>query len=282
LVAIILVGALLGPVLFWAGQWLAGHHIFTSLAQFDFELFFHRALLVAAVGLLWPFLRSIRVRAGSDLELKPNPQWPGDLFAGFIFAELPLLCCGVALIALHIFSLRLAISWLALGKIVAASIAVPVIEELFFRGLILGILLRGGRKYLAIFVTSALYSIVHFLKAPARTSTTVTWASGFHSIAYSLAQFTDPILVVAGFTTLFLIGLVLADARLRTNSLWLPIGLHAGWIFANGLFNKSAHREILALPWLGKSLLVGIIPLAIVCLTWAVMRGWLKRGLSKA
>ena len=51
-------------------------------------------------------------------------------------------------------------------------------------------------------------------------------------------------LVLAGFTTLFLIGLILADARLQTRSLWLPIGLHAGWILASGAFNKIAHREI--------------------------------------
>ena len=32
----------------------------------------------------------------------------------------------------------------------------------------------------------------------------------------------------------------LADARLQTRSLWLPIGLHAGWIFSRGAFNKIA------------------------------------------
>ena len=66
-------------------------------------------------------------------------------------------------------------------------------------------------------------------------------------------------LVLAGFSTFFCIGWILADARLRTRSLWLPIGLHAGWIFANGVFSKVAHREIVALPWLGKDLLVGIV-----------------------
>jgi membrane protease YdiL (CAAX protease family) len=88
-------------------------------------------------------------------------------------------------------------------------------------------------------------------------------------------QFADPILVAAGFTTLFLIGWTLADARLRTHSLWMPIGLHAGWIFAAGAFTKIALRQLIVLPWLGKNLLVGIIPLAVACLTWLVMRGWL-------
>jgi membrane protease YdiL (CAAX protease family) len=125
-----------------------------------------------------------------------------------------------------------------------------------------------------------LYSIVHFLKAPERTSTIVTWTSGFNSIGHSVVQFADPVLVAASFTTLFLIGWVLADARIGTRSLWLPVGLHAGWIFANGAFNKIAHRELVALPWLGKNLLIGIIPLGVACLTWAIMRGWLKYARS--
>jgi hypothetical protein len=75
---------------------------------------------------------------------------------------------------------------------------------------------------------------------------------------------------------LFLIGWILADARLQTRSLWLPIGLHAGWILAAGTFNKIALRQLIILPWLGKNLLVGIVPLAVAALTWLLMRGWLK------
>jgi CAAX protease family protein len=278
----LLIGAVLAPLLFWAAQWLAGHHILVSLGKVDFESFFHRALLVAALGLIWPLLRSLRIRHMSDLELEPNPKWLPHVLAGFVFAAVPLLCCGAALIALHIFSLRLTITWLVLAKIVAASVVVPAIEEAFFRGLMLGVLWRSAGNYISIFVTSAFYAIVHFLKAPHARSIIVTWTSGFNSIAHSFSQFADhPLLVAAGFTTLFLIGLVLADARLSTCSLWLSAGLHSGWIFANGLFNKIAHRELLVPPWLGKNLLVGIVPLAIVCLTWGLMRGWLKHGVGK-
>jgi membrane protease YdiL (CAAX protease family) len=279
--ATILIGALLAPVLFLAAQWLATCSQFSFLAKFDFELFFHRALLIAAALLLWPLLRSTRVRTISDLQLAPNPKWGRDLLIGFLFAALPLLCCGSFLFALHIFAPRHVIAWPAFPKIIASSITVPAIEEVFFRGLLLGLLLRTGRPYIAIFVTSALYSMVHFLKAPERTSTIVTWTSGFNSIAHSFSQFGDPFLLLASFTTLFLIGWILADARLSTRSLWMPIGLHAGWIFASGAFNKIAHRERIALPWLGKNLLVGIVPLIIVCLTWAIMRGWLKHGIRK-
>ncbi|HEV2095701.1 MAG TPA: CPBP family intramembrane glutamic endopeptidase, partial [Chthoniobacterales bacterium] len=148
-------------------------------------------------------------------------------------------------------------------------------EETLFRGLILGVLLRGISKAAAIFLTSALFSVLHFLKAPENTNAVVTSMSGFVSIANAFGQFGQPLLLLAGFSTLFLIGWILADARVRAQSLWLPIGLHAGWIFANGVFNNIAHREMVILPWLGKNLLVGLIPLGVGFITWALVRAWL-------
>jgi membrane protease YdiL (CAAX protease family) len=276
LLATVLIGALLAPMLFWSVQWFAAHGELTFLARYNFETFFHRALLIAAVILFWPLIHSLEVRRLTDLRLNPNPHWRRNLLAGFIFSAVPLLCCGAILLATPIFSLRGAINWSDFLKIVAATAFVPIIEETFFRGLILGVLLKTERKYMSIFITSVLYSVVHFLKAPEQTSPTVTWISGFNSIAHAFAQFVDPIMLAASFTTLFLIGWILSDARLRTKSLWLPIGLHAGWIFAAGAFNKIALRQLMIVPWLGKSLLVGIVPLAIACLTWLLMRGWLK------
>jgi membrane protease YdiL (CAAX protease family) len=272
----ILLAALLAPFLFWGAQDLAAHGILAFLANFDFETFFHRALLLAGLLLLWPLLRSIGLRRPSDLELTPNPWWWRDLAAGFLFAAIPLLCCGALLIALHVYSWRWTLNGSALAKLVAASTIVPLIEETFFRGLVLGVLLRSGRKYLSILLTSALFSILHFLKAPEHTSPVVTWISGFTSIAHSFAQFRDPLLVAAAFTTLFVIGWILADARVRTRSLWLPIGLHSGWILGNGIFNRMARRQILALPWIGKNLLVGVVPLAVCLLTWLLILGWLR------
>jgi len=276
LLATVLLGALLAPPFFWAAQWLVAHRWLIFLARFDFETFFHRALLIAAVILLWPIARSLSVRSLTDLQLERNSRWRGDLVAGFVCSSVPLLCCAAILLATPIYSIRNIIDWPAVGKAVAAAAVVPLIEEAFFRGLILGILLKTGRRYLSIFLTSALYSIVHFLKAPEHTSTMVAWTSGFNSIANAFVQFADPVLIGAGFTTLFLIGWILADARLQTQSLWMPIGLHAGWVLTAGVFNKIALRKMIALPWLGKNLLVGIIPLAVAGVTWLIVRTWFK------
>jgi membrane protease YdiL (CAAX protease family) len=274
LAATILVGALIAPLIFWAGQWLVGHGWFSFLAQYDFETFFHRALLIAAVLLLLPFFPAIR--SMRDLDLEPNPRWWRDLGAGALLAAIPLLCCAAVFLGFNIYSVRHIFAWGGFSRTVLASIFVPMIEETFFRGIVLGIFLRSGWRYLSILVTSAIFAIVHFLKAPEQTSTIVTWHSGFDSLANSFWHFREPMLVAASFATLFLIGWILADARLRTKSLWLPLGLHAGWIFAGGSFNALARREITISPWLGKNLLVGIVPLGVAAVTWLIMHLWLR------
>ena len=275
-VATILFGALAAPFLFWGAQWLAAHGILPALATFDFEAFFHRALMIAALVFLWPLLRWLRVRRAHDLGLVRNPHPARDTAVGFLLAAVPLFCCGVVLLAVGIYRFHADVPWLAVGSVALTAAIVPLLEESLFRGVFLGILLRGNRPLVATLLSASIFSIVHFLKAPEETTTAVDWTSGFVSIAHSLDQFAEPLLLLAGFTTLFLIGWILAEARLRTRSLWLPIGLHAGWIFAAGAFGKIAHREILALPWLGKSLQIGIVPLGVGLGTWALLRAWLR------
>ena len=275
-IAIIVLGALLAPILFWAAQTLAAHGVFPFLAKYDFDTFFHRAILIAAVLLFWPLLRVSNVRDPADLDLAPNPHWAGHVGTGILLSVIPLLVCAALLIAAHIYSVRHVLVWPRLGKVLVAAVSVPFIEETFFRGIVLGILLRTGRKMLSVVAVSALFAAVHFLKGSEREPAIVTWSSGFQSIGDAFAGFGDPMMLLAAFATLFVIGCILADARVLTRSLWLPIGLHAGWIFASGTFSWLARRQMVALPWLGKNLLVGIIPLGLATVTWILMRRWLK------
>ena len=274
--ATILFGAVAAPILYWAAHGLAARGIFPALAGFEFEAFFHRALLLGALLFLWPFFRWLHIKDQRDLGLATNRRWGRDLAIGFLISALPVLCCGIFLVALGNYTMRTSVGWQAVGAVALTSAVVPFIEEALFRGLFLGVLLRSIRPAIALVLSAGIFSIVHFLKAPDQTTTSVTWISGFVSLAHSFDQFTNPMLVLAGFATLFLIGLILADARLRTRSLWLPIGLHAGWIFTSGEFNKIAHREIVALPWLGKNLLIGIVPLCVCFVSWVLLRAWLR------
>ena len=279
--ATILFGTVFAPILFWAAQWLAAHGIFPALATFDFEAFFNRAVMLGALLFLWPFLRWLRIKGLRDLGLERNRRWARDAAIGFIISALPTLCWGVFLMALGNYTMRTQVAWSAVAAVAVTAAIVPFLEETLFRGLFLGVLLRGNRPTAAALLSSAIFSIVHFLKAPDETTTSVVWTSGFISLAHSFDQFNEPALVLAGFTTLLLIGVILAQARLQTRSLWLPIGLHAGWIFASGTFNKIAHREIVALPWLGRNLLIGIVPLGVCLISWVLLKGWLRYADSR-
>jgi membrane protease YdiL (CAAX protease family) len=276
IVTIVVVGAMLAPILFWSAQALAAHGVFAFLGKYDFDTFFHRAILIAALILLWPLLRLSNVRGLADLGLAPNPHWARDVGAGVLLSVIPLLFCGALLIVLHVYSIRHVFVWPRFGRVLLAALSVPFIEETFFRGIVLGILLRTSRKPLSVVAVSALFAAVHFLKGSEREPAIVTWTSGFQSIGDVFAGFGNPMMVLAAFATLFLIGCILADARVLTRSLWLPIGLHAGWIFASGTFTWLARRQMVALPWLGKNLLVGILPLGLAAVTWILMRLWLK------
>ncbi len=279
--ATVLFGALVAPLFYWAAQGLAANGLLTFLEGYDFEKFFHRALLVGAIAFLWPLLRSVGIKSWRDLDLVPNPDRFRHLGVGVLAAAIPLLCMGIVVVTLGVFSIRETILVWPILQRTFSAIVVPLIEEPLFRGLILGVLLRAGTPLVATFATSALFSILHFLKAPENTTSTVTWTSGFVSIANSFSQFQQPLLLLAGFTTLFLVGWILADARIRTRSLWLPIGLHGGWILVSAIFNKVARREWEALPWLGRNLLIGLAPLCVALITWLLLRTWLKYVESK-
>jgi membrane protease YdiL (CAAX protease family) len=280
-VATILFGALAAPLLFWAAQSLARHGIFPALAQFEFEAFFHRALMLGAIALLWPFLRWLQVKRPRDLGLEPNRRGLRDLVIGFLLSSIPVIVCEIFLVQRGLYSMKPDFSWYALLPLLGSAVIVPFLEEPLFRGLFQGVLLRSMRSWPANLLSAAIFSIVHFLKAPDQTTTTVQWFSGFVSLSHSFDQFSEPMLVLGGFTTLFAIGVVLAHARLHTRSLWLPIGLHAGWILASEAFGKIARREIVALPWLGKNLLIGLVPLAVCLLTWVLLRTWLSYADSR-
>jgi membrane protease YdiL (CAAX protease family) len=273
--ATILFGALAAPFLFWAAQAFAEHGIFPALARFDFESFFHRALLLGAIVFLWPFLRWVGIRNRRDLGLEPNRSWLRDVGVGFFLSMAPVLLCEIFLIARGFYSMRPDPAWSAIAAIIPTAVIVPLIEEGLFRGLFLGILFRAFRPWPANLISAAIFSIVHFLKAPDETAPVVRWFSGFVSLSHSFDQFSEPMLVLGGFMTLLVIGIALAQARLVTRSLWLSIGLHAGWILGSESFGKIARRQFLELPWLGKNLLIGLIPLAGCLLSWVLLKAWL-------
>ena len=120
---------------------------------------------------------------------------------------------------------------LKLLEALPGAILVSVIEESFFRVLILDGLSRRMMVAMAAVLCSAFYAAVHFI-APAKDWVYPGWGLtvGFEYMARIFSRYTLPA-VLAGMVGLLLIGLVLCWTIGRTRSIYLCIGLHAGWFF---------------------------------------------------
>jgi membrane protease YdiL (CAAX protease family) len=234
--------------------------------------------------------------------LQRNPSGWFHLVTGFLLAAGFLLVSGWLMIQAGMFMWRdaqesvngvanpfvMEIDWVkALRKAVPAAVAVSVFEEVLFRGVLFGIFLRAMRPAPAIASLSFLFAFVHFLEPPLGASVPDPEASnaGFVLLGQIFSNFADPMSLIGRFLVLAAVGVVLAMARWRTASLWLPIGLHAGWVFAFALFKAStwpvADLPQLARVLVGMSLLEGALPLVMVVMTGVVV-GVLTRPVDEA
>jgi membrane protease YdiL (CAAX protease family) len=283
LVATVLLGALLAPPLFWGAQAVGGHldnaALTAFLAKTDFARYFDRGMTIAALVLLWPLLRALRIRNfGQDLGLVRDRRGWQRLAAGFLVALVTLLMLGGILIFTGVYRMHSHIAYGKLAWMPATALMVAVIEEILFRGALQGAVRKTSIEEVSIVSVALLYAAVHFLKPPGHgmEPAGVHWWSGLALLPDTFSQFRQPGLLLGGFSTLVLVGLILGDARSRTRSLWMPVGLHAGWILGKlGLVEVTRHSE--AWPWLGPDFLIGLGPLLTLLLTWGIVR-WMLRS----
>jgi uncharacterized protein len=284
-------------------------YVAEAAGRADFPKFYDRAMMLSALVLLFPLTAwlqlgrppgsyrdtpwSLRLPDNvvvSDLgqPLRRNPQGWLQFGTGFILAAGLLLLSGWMMLQAGCFMWRDAgestrgainkvpetIQWAnVVRKAVPTALIVSVVEELLFRGVLLGIFLRAMRPAPAIALLSFLFAFVHFLEPAPFSKVPDPEASnaGFILLGQIFSRFADPLNLISRFSLLAAVGVVLGYARYRTASLWLPLGLHIGWVFGVLLF-KGATWPVVALPsavrWLvGMSLLEGLLPLSVVIVT---------------
>ncbi len=117
-------------------------------------------------------------------------------------------------------------------------------------------------------MTALLFALVHVLIPPPGMNVADPDAAkvGFELLHLVIVRLENPQVIFREILPLAAMGWVLGYARYRTASLWLPMGLHAGWILANGLFMAFAQplkrEDFLAKLLAGDSLAEGLIPVA--------------------
>jgi len=187
---------------------------------------------------------------------------------------------GACLLALDICELKNPFPWRLLPPILLTAISVALIEEALFRGAILGLVRQTIPTVPAAIFVSALFSIVHFLNPARERIAVVHWFSGFELLPHAFWKFSDPLMVLGGFATIGILGLLLAHATIRTSSLWLGIGIHSGLIFSKMGFNKVTKKIQDVTPWFGGDITVGIGSVLILLLLWLLIWIIYLRGKS--
>jgi membrane protease YdiL (CAAX protease family) len=200
-----------------------------------FGRIFNRTFMVAGVLLFIWFRGWLRIRSWEQLGLKSREP-ARELALGFALAVSSFAAVVAAMAVAGIFTpfLRLPLS-VTLGRLadaLLAGVTVGFLEEIFFRGLLFKPVFEDRRPLAAYLGVNLFYAAVHFFEPPpgADEEPSGPW-SGFGHLIATFAPFLDPLALLPGLFGLFLLGVVLSYAWVCSGSLYLAIGLHAGWVF---------------------------------------------------
>ncbi len=278
-VLVVLVGCALGPPVHMA---VLG--VFSS-AHLPFDRVLSRVFMVLALLFLLLCRRSLRVQESLRQSLSVSPRWFFLLRTGFALGVASLFflllffhfCGAVRFHALEIPVQKLMIKFL---NALAMGVIVALIEEIFFRGFVLQSLMQEMKVRRALLVTSIFYALLHYFKATQHVYLDrLDWSAGFTTALAFLAPFKNISTMIPGVVGLTLVGLALGLAYLRTGSLYLSIGLHAGWVFMLKFYGNFTSRVPDASPtWFGdEKIVTGIAAWAMLLVVIALVSFWGKR-----
>jgi membrane protease YdiL (CAAX protease family) len=221
----------------------------------SFSDIFNRLFIVLAITLFFPLRRTLGVSSLGDLGLQRLQRAYRDIFWGFFLTLFSIVALAAVMslggIFTFYFRLSLQASLERIASALLSAVAAGLLEEIFFRGLIFKALLEDWKPSIAFVIASFFYSALHFVKPFEKMmlSGLDPWA-GFRHLGHAFMPILDPLTLFPGLFGLFLIGIVLAYAFFRTGSIYLSIGLHAGWIFGLKTLRVYGDYQRESLGWL--------------------------------
>jgi uncharacterized protein len=111
-----------------------------------------------------------------------------------------------------------------------SGIAVALIEETVFRGVLHTAIETESGPWTAAALTAPLFAVLHFTAKTRIPAAALSWGSGFDLLALSFAPLGHPALVLDAFLSWLVVGLILSLTRALTGNIAVAIGLHAGWV----------------------------------------------------
>jgi membrane protease YdiL (CAAX protease family) len=226
---------------------LVGSLALQNVLDFGFQKIFHRLASILGIAAIILYMLFIQKKSPAEYGFTPRKGWIKYISSG---AAIGLICISImtlleiaygaikldaAAVNSHLFNILLI-------NILAAAV-IGVIEEFSFRGFLLKNLMEDFPVTPAILLTSAVYAAVHFVKS-----------------------LPSPEVAIMKFVGLLLVGVLLAIAYLKTRSLYLPIGIHAGLVYFLKI-KKAVFTQAKPMPeWVfGDKIMVGGV------ITWMML-----------
>ncbi len=237
---ILLLSAVLAPLLF-------------QVLPFKFERIFNRLVMIFTLASLFVFVR-LRREDFARWGLTGTAGKSGLFLRGF--AAVWIILLGLvgfkALLGEAHFQLAAAGEWkygLRLIKDLSAALLIGLIEEFFFRGVIYSHLKTRFHwpAAAAVGVTSIFYSLIHFIsdRSPF-IGPEPRFADSLKLIAAPFSSLANVPEYWAAAVGLFIFGVALNVALIRTGSLFPAMGIHAGAVFfikSDSLFVDFLNRK---------------------------------------
>lgn len=177
-------------------------------------------LFIAVTGSVYIARRWLDKRSFASLGVEPNQYALRDILAGigitFIqFVFIFFLLLGIGWLTFEGFAWEVDPTGVILGNVLLFFVTYIFVgwqEELLSRGYHLQTLASGINLFWGVVISSSVFGLLHLANPN---------VSGANTLA-----------ITAG---IFFAGVYLAYAYLRTKQLWLPIGIHIGWNFFQGV-----------------------------------------------
>lgn len=244
-----------------------------------------RALVPLVIGLSLVLLARTGAPWRQWLWGPSRPPRVRTYFRGFGigFASLALLNLGLWATGYREVELEGSVGKLTLKLLgyLGSTFLLALMEEAFFRGLWQGALLRCLPPVLAIGFGSAAFAVAHFLRPPKSLEGDAMAVRAAWDCCLGVPEAFGPRWrELVGLT---LVGVVLAFVAWRSRSIWLGMGIHAGWVFVRQAADKliddvewKAEQNLTLVGtmrnydgWLGW----GALLLALLLAEWSLRRG---------
>jgi membrane protease YdiL (CAAX protease family) len=142
-----------------------------------------------------------------------------------------------------------------LAVIVVSALLIGCLEETAARGVLFRVLARLWSFWPAALFSSALFAYVHYLEpAPYSFGQGTVMEQTWAVLVSTLTKPGRTPCFLINFANLTLMSFVLCTVVLRTGTVWMAVGLHAGWVALTkfNYFSADAAWHVAVSRWIGR------------------------------